>query len=78
MRISTKNDKGNQLHNMPYSLSVVSHQVEKEVEFLDPYGIGIALKDRDIGVYKDLCALDALSIDLKRKRNALFLFYKLK
>ncbi|KAJ8430020.1 hypothetical protein Cgig2_008459 [Carnegiea gigantea] len=78
MRISTKNDKGNQLHNVPYSLSVVSRQAENEAEFLDPYGTGTELKDRDIGVYKDLCAVDALSIDLKRKRNALFLFHKLK
>ena len=78
MRISTKNDKRNQLDTVPYSLSIVSRQTEKATEFLDPYGTDTELMDRDIGVYKGLCPVDALSIDLKRKRNALFLFHKVK
>ncbi|KAK9682738.1 hypothetical protein RND81_10G093100 [Saponaria officinalis] len=59
-----------------YSSSFDSNQEDMELQ--DPYGTAIEFKDRDIGVYKRLSIIDALSIDLKRKRNALFLLHKLK
>ncbi|KNA03382.1 hypothetical protein SOVF_209740 [Spinacia oleracea] len=71
------NDKGTQLDTSPYSLSFTSHQ-QKDKEFQDPYRGSAGIKHRDIGVYKDFCTVDALSFDLKRKRNALFLLHKLK
>ncbi|KAK8673993.1 hypothetical protein V6N13_112301 [Hibiscus sabdariffa] len=49
-----------------------------ESEFRDPYGICSDLKDRDIGPYKHLCAVEARTIDLNRTTNALFLIHKLK
>lgn len=78
MRMSTTNDKGTQLDTLPYSLSFVSRQKKKDVEVQDPYETSAQFKERDIGVYKDFCIVDAISFDLKRKRNALFLLHKLK
>lgn len=49
-----------------------------ETEFWDPYGICLGSKKRDIGPYKNLCAIEASSIDLKRKMNASFLINRLK
>ncbi|XP_074286476.1 uncharacterized protein LOC141611757 isoform X2 [Silene latifolia] len=71
-KLSNKDDKKTQV---PFSLSIVSDQ---DMELQDPYGSVIELKKRDIGVYKHLCIVDAISIDLKRKRDALFLLHKLK
>ncbi|KAK8717499.1 hypothetical protein V6N13_044767 [Hibiscus sabdariffa] len=50
----------------------------RESEFRDPYCICSDLKDRDIGPYKHLCAVEAKTIDLNRTTNALFLIHKLK
>ncbi|KAK8673996.1 hypothetical protein V6N13_112303 [Hibiscus sabdariffa] len=50
----------------------------RESEFRDPYRICSDLKDRDIGPYKHLCAVEARTIDLNRTTNALFLIHKLK
>ncbi|KAH9602949.1 hypothetical protein KSS87_014615 [Heliosperma pusillum] len=71
-KLSNTDDKKTQV---PSSLSSVSDQ---DMELQDPYGSVIELKIRDIGVYRDLCIVDAISIDLKRKRDALFLLHKLK
>ena len=71
-------DKGTRVDMLPYSLSMVSFQMEKETKIQDPYMTGVELKERDIGVYKGLCVVDAKTIDLKRRKNALFLLHKLK
>lgn len=77
IRMSTI-DKKTRIDMLPYSLSLVSSQFEKETKIQDPYGTGVELKERDIGVYKDLCVVDAKTVDLQRRKNALFLLHKLK
>uniref|UniRef100_A0A803KSE5 Ternary complex factor MIP1 leucine-zipper domain-containing protein n=1 Tax=Chenopodium quinoa TaxID=63459 RepID=A0A803KSE5_CHEQI len=76
MRMGTNIDKGTQLDTSP--LSFVSRPTKKDLEFQDPYGASAEIKARDIGAYKNFCLIDAISFDLKRKRNALFLLHKLK
>ena len=76
--MGTSNDKGTHLGTSPYALSFVSRRKKKEMECQDPYGTSAKFKRRDIGVYKDFHLIDAISFDLKRKRNALFLIHKLK
>ncbi|KAL2906197.1 Rho GTPase-activating protein 6 [Bienertia sinuspersici] len=78
MRMGTSNDKGTHSDTSPYALSFVSRRKKKEMECQDPYGTSAKFKKRDIGVYKDFFLVDAISFDLKRKRNALFLLHKLK
>lgn len=46
--------------------------------FRDPYGICLKSKRRDIGPYKHLFAIEAGSIDLKKKTNASLLTRRLK
>lgn len=76
LRMGTTNDKEAQLDTSP--LSFVSRQKKKDKQFQDPYGTSAKCKKRDIGVYKDFSTVDAISFDLKRKKNALFLLHKLK
>ncbi|KAJ0754179.1 putative ternary complex factor MIP1, leucine-zipper [Helianthus annuus] len=46
--------------------------------FRDPYGVCLKSKRRDIGPYKDLFAIEAGSIDFKKKMNASLLIRRLK
>ncbi|KAI3785040.1 hypothetical protein L1987_44149 [Smallanthus sonchifolius] len=46
--------------------------------FRDPYGVCLKSKRRDIGPYKDLFAIEAGSIDFKKKTNASLLIRRLK
>nr|GEX18118.1 hypothetical protein [Tanacetum cinerariifolium] len=46
--------------------------------FRDPYGVCVKSKRRDIGPYKDLFAIEASSIDFKKKTNASLLLRRLK
>ncbi|XP_061355924.1 uncharacterized protein LOC133300405 [Gastrolobium bilobum] len=46
--------------------------------FWDPYGICLEFGKRDIGPYKQLCAIDAKSFNPKRAANTLFLLHRLK
>ncbi|GKB53784.1 threonine--tRNA ligase [Tanacetum coccineum] len=46
--------------------------------FRDPYGVSLKSKRRDIGPYKDLFAIEASSIDFKKKTNASLLLRRLK
>ncbi|KAK1433043.1 hypothetical protein QVD17_09949 [Tagetes erecta] len=46
--------------------------------FKDPYGVCLKSKRRDIGPYKDLFAIEAGSIDFKKKTNASLLIRRLK
>nr|XP_043615369.1 uncharacterized protein LOC122587304 [Erigeron canadensis] len=46
--------------------------------FKDPYGVCFKSKRRDIGPYKDLFAIEAGSIDFKKKTNASLLIRRLK
>lgn len=50
----------------------------EETEFWDPYGICLECGKRDIGPYKQLCAIDAKSFNPKRTTNTLFLLHRLK
>ncbi|KAF8085341.1 hypothetical protein N665_0671s0019 [Sinapis alba] len=45
---------------------------------LDPYSNCSELRTRELGAYKNLCSVDASSIDLGRRINALFLIHRLK
>lgn len=45
---------------------------------LDPYSNCSEWRTRELGAYKSLCSVDASSIDLGRKINALFLIHRLK
>ncbi|XP_056855748.1 uncharacterized protein LOC130494391 isoform X2 [Raphanus sativus] len=45
---------------------------------LDPYSNCSEWRTRELGVYKSLCSVDASSIDLGRRINALFLIHRLK
>ncbi|KAK7321713.1 hypothetical protein VNO77_32596 [Canavalia gladiata] len=47
-------------------------------ELWDPYGICLEFGKRDIGPYKQLCAIDAKSFNPKRTANTLFLLHRLK
>ncbi|XP_027331062.1 uncharacterized protein LOC113846705 [Abrus precatorius] len=47
-------------------------------EYWDPYGICSEFEKRDIGPYKQLCAIDAKSFNPKRTANTLFLLNRLK
>ncbi|KAK9067084.1 hypothetical protein SSX86_014408 [Deinandra increscens subsp. villosa] len=47
-------------------------------DFRDPYGVCLKSKRRDIGPYKDLFAIEAGSIDFKKKTNASLLIRRLK
>ncbi|KAJ4847047.1 hypothetical protein Tsubulata_017078 [Turnera subulata] len=47
-------------------------------ESWDPYGIFSEFNCRDTGPYKNLCAIEATSIDLNRTTNAIFLIHRLK
>lgn len=46
--------------------------------FKDPYGICSEFARRDIGPYKQLFAVEALSINPTRKANSMFLVRRLK
>ncbi|GAB4848951.1 hypothetical protein Ancab_003765 [Ancistrocladus abbreviatus] len=78
MRLSTANDKDPRLVFLPPSLAFAPQKNNQENELKDPYGSGIGFRERDIGCYKHLFEIDARSIDLKRKKNAVFLLHKLK
>lgn len=75
MRISTVKDK---VVHSGTSQSVASHASNRETELGDPYDICPEFRNRDIGPYKHLYAIEASSIDLNRKTNALFLIQRLK
>ncbi|KAF7829736.1 Ternary complex factor MIP1 [Senna tora] len=50
----------------------------EETEFWDPYGICSEFGKRDIGPYKQLCAIEAKSFNPKRTAKSLFLLCRLK
>ncbi|KAL8144063.1 hypothetical protein V2J09_017095 [Rumex salicifolius] len=59
-------------------LSSLSSGVDsKKLEVQDPYGVCSELR-RDVGPYKDLCRIDASSINPTRKTSVLFLLDRLK
>ncbi|XP_020231845.1 uncharacterized protein LOC109812317 isoform X2 [Cajanus cajan] len=51
---------------------------DEGADFGDPYGIWLEFGKRDIGPYKQLCAIDAKSFNPKRTANTLFLLHRLK
>lgn len=55
-----------------------SRERNRELDFRDPYRICLETGKRDIGPYKDLCALDTSSIDLNRTTSTFFLLRRLK
>ncbi|XP_038721899.1 uncharacterized protein LOC120014049 isoform X2 [Tripterygium wilfordii] len=75
LRLGTFKGKAIELGVFP---SQSSQENEKETEFRDPYGVHNECKRRDIGQYKHLFAVEASSIDVNRKTNALFLIQRLK
>ncbi|XWS45292.1 hypothetical protein CRYUN_Cryun15aG0124200 [Craigia yunnanensis] len=77
-RLSTMKHKAVESRTLPSWSIVNSHERYKESECQDPYGICSDLKTRDIGPYKHLCAIEANTVDLNRRTNALFLIHRLK
>ena len=77
-RLSTLKDKAVESRTLPSRSVVNSHESNRESECQAPYGICSDLKTRDIGPYKHLCAVEANTIDLNRRTNALFLIHRLK
>ncbi|GMH14771.1 hypothetical protein Nepgr_016612 [Nepenthes gracilis] len=77
-RLNLTNDKVPQHLILPSSLALAPRKCDPETEFQDPYNSVEEFRERDIGCYKHLCTIDSSSIDLKKKRNALFLLHKLK
>ncbi|XVF15588.1 hypothetical protein REPUB_Repub09cG0167300 [Reevesia pubescens] len=77
-RLNTLKDKAVESGTLPSRSVVNSHERSGESECQDPYGICSDLKTRDIGPYKHLCAIEAKTIDLNRRTNALFLIHRLK
>ncbi|XP_027942526.1 uncharacterized protein LOC114196172 isoform X1 [Vigna unguiculata] len=65
--------------NVPHSWTPKSSKncVEGS-EFWDPYGICLEFGKREIGPYKQLCAIEAKSFDPKRTAKSLFLLHRLK
>ncbi|XVF59462.1 hypothetical protein PTKIN_Ptkin07bG0278100 [Pterospermum kingtungense] len=77
-RLSTLKDKAVGSGTLPSQSVVSSHERSKESDCQDPYGICSDSKTRDIGPYKHLCAIEANTVDLNRRTNALFLIHRLK
>lgn len=71
-------DKAVGLGTFPSRSASVSPESNGETEFWDPYDISSEFRTRDVGPYKQLCAIEASSIDLNRTTNALFLIHRLK
>ncbi|KAI3462765.1 hypothetical protein Pfo_019428 [Paulownia fortunei] len=78
LRLSTP--KGNTMDIESFSSLATRAFSENNVEsgFQDPYFNVSEFKNRDIGAYKHLYAIDASSFDLNRKTNASFLIRRLK
>ena len=77
-RVSTLKDKAVESGTLPSRSVVCSHERNKESGCQDPYGICTDLRTRDIGPYKHLCAIEANTVDLNRRTNALSLIHRLK
>lgn len=56
----------------------MSRNCVEGTEVWDPYGVCSDFGNRDIGPYKQLCAIEAKSFDPKRTANSLFLLCRLK
>lgn len=59
-------------------LQFFTRGANRGTEFLDPYGLCLEFRNRDVGPYKHLFSIDASSIDITRTTNALFLIHRLK
>ncbi|KAK7383100.1 hypothetical protein VNO78_28769 [Psophocarpus tetragonolobus] len=63
---------------MPPSRDLKTRNCDEGTEFGDPYAICLEFGKRDIGPYRQLCAIDAKSLNQKRTANTLFLLHRLK
>ncbi|KAI8020191.1 hypothetical protein LOK49_LG04G00999 [Camellia lanceoleosa] len=70
LRLSTTKNKTVESKAIPSLM--LSNQ---ETEFRDPYSMFSEFRKREIGPYKHLCSIEAGSIDINRKTNALFVGY---
>ncbi|KAF8410021.1 hypothetical protein HHK36_002541 [Tetracentron sinense] len=78
-RMSTSKTKGMVYGILPSSLlTLASHESCEETDVRDPYGVCSPYKKRDIGLYENLCAIEASSINPNRTKNCLFLIRRLK
>jgi len=64
--------------DIPHLWDLKPKKCDEGTEFGDPYGICLEFGKRDIGPYKQLCAIDAKSFNPKRTANTLFLLHRLK
>ncbi|RVX23435.1 hypothetical protein CK203_000316 [Vitis vinifera] len=78
LRMSTLREKVVESDATPPPLAFASNESNGEAESLDPYGICLEFGARNVGPYKHLCDIQAGSVDLNRKTNALFLIHRLK
>ncbi|KAJ7952886.1 Protein of unknown function, DUF547 [Quillaja saponaria] len=78
VRISTFKGKSVESRILHSQSASASNQWNKEKELSDPYGVCSDFKQTDIGPYKNLYQVDASSVDLNQKTNAMFLIHRLK
>ncbi|ESW32815.1 hypothetical protein PHAVU_001G019400 [Phaseolus vulgaris] len=77
MRMSAVKNPGSAC-DIPHLWDLKPKMCDEETVFGDPYGICLEFGKRDIGPYKQLCAIDAKSFNPKRTANTLFLLHRLK
>lgn len=78
VRLSTSKGKTMDLESFSSLAAKAISENNVESNFRDPYCISSELKKRDIGTYKYLYVIEASSVDLNRKTNALFLIRRLR
>lgn len=78
LRLSPSKGKTMESEFFSSGVTLAFDEYNWQTEFRDPYGICSESRTRDIGPYKDICAIEACSVDLKRKTNASFLIHRLK
>ncbi|XP_061341393.1 uncharacterized protein LOC133287740 [Gastrolobium bilobum] len=78
VRIGTFKDRIGESKTPSHSTTAFSPCSKEKDKLCDPYGICSESKTTDIGAYSKLCEIKASTVDLNRKRNAVFLIHRLK
>lgn len=78
LRLSTPKRKTMKSGILSSFLSLDFCEDNCETELKDPYGICSNSRPREVGPYRNLYAIEACTIDLKRKAKASFLIQRLK
>lgn len=78
LRMSRQNNRKSQSGMFSSLIKLSPQENSEEIASQDPYGICKEYGNRDIGPYKNVCIIEANSIDGNRKINSLFLLQRLK